>query len=128
MDEADILGDRIGIMKAGKLECLGSSMFLKQKFAVGYILKLNKVTGFTENQADDLLGFLMENLDPKINIVHENRKEIVFNIPNELQSKFKEFFNNFDKKLTELGVRNYSIQMTSLAEVFEKVGTFDKSE
>ena len=60
----------------------------------------------------------MENLDPKINIVQENRKEIVFNIPNELQSKFKEFFNNFDKKLTELGVRNYSIQMTSLAEVF----------
>ena len=29
MDEADILGDRIGIMKAGKLECLGSSMFLR---------------------------------------------------------------------------------------------------
>ena len=29
MDEADILGDRIGIMKGGKLECLGSSMFLK---------------------------------------------------------------------------------------------------
>ena len=29
MDEADILGDRIGIMKDGQLECLGSSMFLK---------------------------------------------------------------------------------------------------
>ena len=29
MDEADILGDRIAIMKSGKLECLGTSMFLK---------------------------------------------------------------------------------------------------
>lgn len=29
MDEADILGDRIGIISSGKLSCLGSSMFLK---------------------------------------------------------------------------------------------------
>ena len=29
MDEADVLGDRIAIMKGGLLECLGSSMFLK---------------------------------------------------------------------------------------------------
>ena len=36
MDEADILGDRIGIMCDGKITCVGSSMFLKKKFAVGY--------------------------------------------------------------------------------------------
>ena len=29
MDEADILGDRIGIMAEGKVICLGSSLFLK---------------------------------------------------------------------------------------------------
>lgn len=42
MDEADILADRIGIMKAGKINALGTSMFLKSKFGVGYILKLEK--------------------------------------------------------------------------------------
>ena len=42
MDEADILGDRIGIMKSGKINALGTSMFLKSKFGVGYILKLEK--------------------------------------------------------------------------------------
>jgi len=36
MDEADILGDRIGIMAGGKLECLGGSMFLKKRYGVGY--------------------------------------------------------------------------------------------
>jgi len=36
MDEADILGDRIGIMCAGKMTCLGSSIFLKKKFGIGY--------------------------------------------------------------------------------------------
>lgn len=42
MDEADFLGDRIAIMGEGKIKCLGSSMFLKQKFGVGYILTVNK--------------------------------------------------------------------------------------
>lgn len=35
MDEADLLGDRIGIMKFGKLMCLGSSNFLKNRFGDG---------------------------------------------------------------------------------------------
>jgi len=42
MDEADILGDRIGIMSAGLLSCLGSSMFLKRKFGVGYNITMLK--------------------------------------------------------------------------------------
>ena len=36
MDEADYLGDRIAIMGNGKLICCGSSVFLKNKFGVGY--------------------------------------------------------------------------------------------
>ena len=126
MDEADILGDRIGIMKEGKLECLGSSMFLKQKFAVGYILKINKLRSFDEENAENLLNFLVENLDASCSLVQENHDELVFNIPNEFQHKFKELFNDFDSKLETFKVKSYSIQMTSLAEVFEKVGNFEK--
>ena len=36
MDEADYLGDRIGIMAGGKLICCGSGHYLKNKFGVGY--------------------------------------------------------------------------------------------
>lgn len=42
MDEADILGDRIGIMSNGQIICLGSSLFLKNKFGVGYNLTMVK--------------------------------------------------------------------------------------
>jgi ATP-binding cassette, subfamily A (ABC1), member 3 len=35
MDEADLLGDRIGIMSEGRLICTGSSLFLKSRFQVG---------------------------------------------------------------------------------------------
>jgi len=32
MDEADLLGDRIAIMANGRLQCVGSSLFLKKKY------------------------------------------------------------------------------------------------
>jgi ATP-binding cassette subfamily A (ABC1) protein 3 len=42
MDEADVLGDRIGIMTAGQLTCVGSSMFLKKRFGKGYKIFIQK--------------------------------------------------------------------------------------
>ena len=43
MDEADILGDRIAIMAEGDVQCTGSSLFLKNRFGVGYNLKIEKI-------------------------------------------------------------------------------------
>jgi len=43
MDEADFLGDRIGIMSDGKLACCGSSIFLKNRFGSGYNLTVVKL-------------------------------------------------------------------------------------
>ena len=36
------LGDRIAIMAAGKLKCWGTSLFLKNRFGVGYTMVLSK--------------------------------------------------------------------------------------
>jgi len=40
MDEADYLGDRIAIMGEGTIKTVGTSMFLKKKFGVGYTLNI----------------------------------------------------------------------------------------
>ena len=45
MDEADILGDRIAIMADGQLRCAGSSLFLKNKYGVGYTLCVELLDG-----------------------------------------------------------------------------------
>ena len=42
MDEADVLGDRIGIIASGKVLCLGTSLFLKSRYGVGYKLTIVK--------------------------------------------------------------------------------------
>lgn len=41
MDEADVLGDRIAIVKDGRLRAIGSSRFLKQRFGLGYVLRMS---------------------------------------------------------------------------------------
>ena len=46
MEEADILGDRIAIMKKGKLSTIGSSITLKNKFGNGYRLSFKFETVF----------------------------------------------------------------------------------
>ena len=47
MDEADFLGDRIGIMSDGELVVCGSSLFLKKKFGAGYELIVVKKPNMT---------------------------------------------------------------------------------
>ncbi|KAI1301015.1 hypothetical protein EDD11_005871 [Mortierella claussenii] len=42
MEEADALSDRIAILSKGELQTLGTSMFLKNRFGVGYRLSLEK--------------------------------------------------------------------------------------
>ena len=65
MDEADILGDRIGIMTKGKITCLGSSLFLKKKFGAGYNLTMLKKEGTaTDEKNCKILPYFVKNLGP----------------------------------------------------------------
>lgn len=60
MDEADVLGDRIGIMQDGKLVTIGSSLFLKKRYGVGYNLTFVKKPSneFEPFSVEKLKGFL----------------------------------------------------------------------
>jgi ATP-binding cassette subfamily A (ABC1) protein 3 len=49
MDEADYLGDRIAIMANGKLIALGSNIFLKNRFGLGYNLTIVKNSILTKS-------------------------------------------------------------------------------
>jgi ATP-binding cassette, subfamily A (ABC1), member 3 len=94
MDEADILGDRIGIMANGQLICLGSSLFLKNRFGVGYNLTmLNK----SKEPNRQIASYLKQNLGQEINLLSEVSNEITYQIPHSLTNKFKDFFTQFDQ-------------------------------
>lgn len=59
---------------------------------------------------------------PDIVKLQEVSGEISFQIPRENSHKFKEFFEKFDQDLEGLQLRSYSVGITTLEEVFLKIG------
>ena len=124
MDEADILGDRIGIMTGGQLICLGSSLFLKNRFGVGYNLTMVKKS----KEQNTKIGKYLESKIGEVKKLSEVSSEITYQIPTALSNKFKDFFPVFDQELDSLDIRSYGISVTTLEEVFLKVGHGDDSD
>ncbi len=58
MEECEALCTKIGIMRAGRLRCLGSVQHLKNRFGAGYVLQLRIATpGEREAVAEGVRGF-----------------------------------------------------------------------
>ena len=73
MDEADILGDRIGIMTKGKMTALGSPMFLKNRFGMGYVMTVIKKNPVKNKK---IMRYLKSNLGPLVTKLSEIQGEM----------------------------------------------------
>ena len=118
MDEAEELGDRIGIMTNGEIKCCGSGLFLKRVFRTGYSLTMVKTSTFNQGRANDLVSKYIR--DYKIN--QETMSEVIYNIPFEASNTFPRMFEELDQSLSNIGISSYGFAITSLEDVFLKVG------
>lgn len=118
MDEADFLGDRIGIMGEGKLICCGNSLFLKSKYGVGYTLTVMKKD--TMQSSQDIISLVLSSI-PSSTLLSDVSAEITFQLPMESTSSFNEAFGKLDSAKDRLGIDNYGVSVTTLEEVFLKV-------
>ena len=118
MDEADILGDRIGIMADGKLKCCGGSLFLKNIFGVGYKLTIVKNDSVPNEALDD---FVMKSIENSVKL-SDISQEVIYQLPIEESSKFANFFKQIDEKSDQFNIAEYGFAVTTLEEVFLMVG------
>eukprot|EP01006_Ploeotia_vitrea_P010395 TRINITY_DN26993_c0_g1_i1.p1 TRINITY_DN26993_c0_g1~~TRINITY_DN26993_c0_g1_i1.p1 ORF type:complete len:1759 (+),score=157.69 TRINITY_DN26993_c0_g1_i1:43-5319(+) len=114
MDEADLLGDRIAVLQHGSLRCVGSSLFLKAKFGVGYTLTLVRQPGADANR---LLEFVRSHIPPAA-ITSDAGQEVSMQLPLSYSKAFAQLFAAIDGKIGDLGVTSYGLSLTSLEEVF----------
>ena len=124
MDEADILGDRIGIMAEGRLKCVGSSLFLKNKYGAGYHLTIAKQLGCDDDQLEARIKLHV----PTAVVLSNVGTEISFQMPHDMVSKFADMFREIDDQKTALGVDSYSISLTTMEEVFMKIADGAEAE
>lgn len=119
MDEADFLGDRIAIISHGKLKCDGSSLYLKNRFGVGYLMTISKIPNAcdTDSVTKFVHGFIPEAL-----ILSDAGTELSYRLPTSSIEQFVPFFRKLDEMKASLGIGFYGISVTTLEEVFLRIG------
>jgi ATP-binding cassette subfamily A (ABC1) protein 3 len=129
-DEADILGDRIAIMGEGQLKCLGSSLFLKKAYGVGYQLTIEKKSkkhilsdGDDKNAAsvdqdavDDKLIKIVNGAVPTATLLSNVGTEMSYQLPLAASAAFTGMFEQLDADAEN--VVTYGVGVTTLDEVF----------
>ena len=118
MDEADLLGDRIAIMAEGKLRCSGSSLFLKSRYGVGYHMTLVKELKCFSSEIESLVKSYVPSAEKMTDV----GMELSFILPSSGASKFPELFDRLESMKTNLGISSFGISITTMEEVFIKVG------
>nr|XP_019588393.1 PREDICTED: ATP-binding cassette sub-family A member 10 isoform X1 [Rhinolophus sinicus]XP_019588394.1 PREDICTED: ATP-binding cassette sub-family A member 10 isoform X1 [Rhinolophus sinicus] len=113
IDEADILADRKVFLSNGKLKCAGSSLFLKQKWGLGYHLSLHR----NEMCNPERVTSLIRQHIPDAKLRAETEEKLVYSLPLERTNRFSDLYNDLDK-CSNQGIMNYSVSMTTLNEVF----------
>ena len=129
MDEADILADRKAIMSHGTIRCFGSSLFLKNKFGLGYHLTMVLKSGNTDNVAR--LKTEVQATIPGSEQARLFGREVSFVLPRDQVSKFPTLFQQVEKEITSegsLGISSYGVSMTTLEEVFLHLGEEERQE
>ena len=120
LDEAEYLGDRIGIMTHGQYICSGTSSFLKSKYPCGFNINLlinSKIC--TDSIKQKLYNELIE-YEPKLEIKISSKGLFSLNIQYNNQN-IKEIFDVITKNKEEYGIEDYTVSSTSLEDVFLKL-------
>ncbi|KAL4218252.1 ATP-binding cassette sub- A member 5 [Mactra antiquata] len=119
MDEADILADRKAIINKGHLRCCGSSLFLKNRFGLGYHLNMVVDSNCDPARVDNFVSNIIEGSETN----RSHGKELDITLPHNQVNKFADLFSKLEDKTTSesLGVKNFGVSMTTLEEVFLKL-------
>lgn len=119
LDEADLLSDNICIMAHGKLQCCGSSLFLKRAYAASYVLsvEMDRSRGAT---AAPLLHAVQQNV-PVATLADDVGQEVTIQLPADNTAAFSAMLRHLETLRGDLGVLSYGMSATTLEDVFLKV-------
>ena len=120
LDEAEYLGDRIGIMSEGKYLCSGTSSFLKSKYPCGFNINLLiNSSVFNEEYKSQLFNGIKE-FDPNAEIKVASKGIFSINIQSNNQH-IPEIFDYIEEKKNQYGIEDYTVSSTSLEDVFLRI-------
>lgn len=117
MDEADILAERKAVISKGRIRCCGSSLFLKNKFGIGYHLTLV----LNSDAHETAIAQLVQRYVHKSERARRHGRELSFILPHNAVNSFPDLFAAIEREVNTkrgLGITSYGVAMTTLEEVF----------
>lgn len=96
---------------------MGSSIFLKDRFGVGYHMTMVKAA-ICNSQAVEAL---VQRFVPQADMVSDVGAELTLLLPKDSCAVFPAMFHALEQQQTALGVDSYGMSMTTMEEVFLKV-------
>ena len=99
--------------------CAGSSPFLKSKLGVGYTLTY--ALDLAAPDPDAVIAVTRSHV-PALELLATSRSEVSIRLPMSEVPKFASLFEEIDAKKDAIGVRGYGISVTTLEEIFLRIG------
>ena len=124
MEEASVLGNRIGIMAEGVLKCIGTPLFLIEKYGKYLSINIYKEKDANDDEIINFFNSKAEGIETEI-----LTQEILIRIPknkpgtDKKNIDLKSFFTELDNKTKSLKIKSYSASMPTLEDVFLNVGS-----
>ena len=120
LDEAEYLGDRIGIMSNGEFICSGTSSFLKSKYPCGFNLNFLVNPEIFDDKIRKELYNKLRKYEPKLEVKISSKGLFSVNIDSNNRN-IKEIFNVIEENKKEYGIEDYTVSSTTLEDVFLKL-------
>jgi len=119
LEEADILANRKAVLAHGRVQAVGTSRDLKQRFGIGYRLTMQIQTSTNRQRLE---SFAKEYV--KSAILEDEEEASVASITMNLDdvSHFSKLLVALEESQDELGVTDYALGMSSLEDVFMALG------
>uniref|UniRef100_A0A803XWZ7 ABC transporter domain-containing protein n=1 Tax=Meleagris gallopavo TaxID=9103 RepID=A0A803XWZ7_MELGA len=116
VEEADACADRKAFLSNGRLQCVGSSLYLKRKWGIGYHLRM-----CINDQCDPgLASSLVRRYIPSAVLKGRDGDELCYMLPLESTKSFPDLLGHLDNGLL-LGVVHYEVSRTTLADALLKL-------
>eukprot|EP00045_Choanoeca_perplexa_P017018 m.238268 g.238268 ORF g.238268 m.238268 type:complete len:1600 (-) comp17427_c0_seq3:183-4982(-) len=117
MHEADVLADSKAVLAAGRVQCVGSSLFLKQKFGVGYHLDVDFSTALPQH-VGDLEKMLIKHSTHITKDASYSSNSQTFTIPPNAVKVLGASLEELEANKDAFHVQSYRVRMTTLEDVF----------
>uniref|UniRef100_A0A8C2UE32 ATP-binding cassette sub-family A member 9-like n=1 Tax=Coturnix japonica TaxID=93934 RepID=A0A8C2UE32_COTJA len=116
VEEADTCTDRKAFLSNGRLHCVGSSLYLKRKWGIGYHLRM-----CINDQCDPgLASSLVRRYIPNAVFKGRDGDELCYLLPLENTKSFPDLLGHLDSGLV-LGIVHYDVSRTTLADALLKL-------